>query len=587
MVLSALARKTTGLVASAALFACSAAHANYFGFSGVVENQTYQLEFTPRVSQNFTYWATMSVSSIGGYGGIQQHGSANDHWGLFSLWDSSGTVKDSLVAGLNPFISFSGSADHRFGGEGTGSQLLFVFDWQLGKPYRMAWRRFVVPGSTKVRYSNFYYDSHVAGGWVWVGMFERPQTSSGARNMNGFETFSERFGEADGTREIDYRNVWLLDLDDHWRNISHAVNDDARDQGQLWPIAGGWRHHSYDPAYTFQTANDVPMKADSTLVPIHVPYWVNSGANTQPSIAPSDQVGSSLTHSFEPDAYWNGSSSANSTNAAIDVSGVANAAPVRLYQTWRQGDSFGYTLFGLKPNSATTVRLHFVEPTYEAVGVRRQKVVINGATVESNLDIRAAAGARNKALVRTYSVRPGADGKVSIALVSLVAGVPALLAGLEAGSVAGAGGGAFQDGVYRMTPKISATRALDNPVTNASDGTPFQISSWLSGANQKFNIVSAGNGYYKMQLMNDRSQVVDVSAAASADGTQVQSWVDNGTKAQRWRLQDLGNGYHKLKPECAPDSALDVHSSNPNNGARVIIWRDHGGDNQQWKLERQ
>ncbi|MEI6392762.1 MAG: hypothetical protein WCT12_16860 [Verrucomicrobiota bacterium] len=82
-------------------------------------NQTYQLEFTPRIVQNTTYWATMSVSSIGGYGGIQQWNSASpstDHVGLYSIWDSTETTMDAFVFGYNPFIVFN-NYTFRFGGE--------------------------------------------------------------------------------------------------------------------------------------------------------------------------------------------------------------------------------------------------------------------------------------------------------------------------------------------------------------------------------------------------------------------------------------------------------------------------------------
>lgn len=418
---------------AAASLASAPAHANYFGFNGITENQTYQLEFTSRIIADNTYFATMSIQSIGGYGGIQQGAGSGDHRGLFSLWDTNDVSRDSWVAGLNPFLTFMGRPDHRFDGEGTGSQLLFQFNWLGSKPYRMAWRRYLVPGSDKVRYSTFYHDPYSAGGWVWVGTFDKPQTTSGAQNMNGFETFSEDWAGTGGVREIDVRNVWLLDLKDQWRNISHAnMSWDTRDNARLWAIPGGWRHHSYDPKYTFQGVDDLPMGADDTIAPIHIPYYINAGANIEPSTDPHDQVGRSITQAFEPDAYWQGTSSAGSSKASIHIAGVHHAAPKRLYRDWREGHSFGYTLFGLPPGQPTKIRLHFVEPKYDLAGARRQSVEINGKVVESNLDIRAAAGARNRALVRTYKITAGPDGKVVIKLKALVSGVPALVAGIEA-----------------------------------------------------------------------------------------------------------------------------------------------------------
>lgn len=161
--------------------------ANYWGYHGIIQNQTYQLEFIPRIAQNTTYWATMSVSSIGGYGGIQQWNSPSPstvHLGLYSIWDSTATTMDAFVFGYNPFIEFN-NYTFRFGGEGTGAQLSFRWAWVLNKPYRMAWRRYVEPGDTMARYEGFYFDPHDVNAldWVWVGTIRKPVSTDWERNM--------------------------------------------------------------------------------------------------------------------------------------------------------------------------------------------------------------------------------------------------------------------------------------------------------------------------------------------------------------------------------------------------------------------
>jgi Ricin-type beta-trefoil lectin domain-like/Malectin domain len=451
----------------------------------------------------------------------------------------------------------------------------------------MATRRFIVPNSSNVRYANFYYDPYVAKGWVWVGTFEKPASTSRQQNMAGFEGFSEDWAGSGGMRDIDIRNVWMLDLNNNWRNVTSAHMDDNRDNGQLFPIAGGWRHHSYDPNAVFNGSNNIPMLADSSVAPLYIPYLINAGGNVIASIRTEDQVASTVGRAFEPDAYWSGSSNDIATSASINVAGVANVAPARLYQTARQGANFSYTLFGLKPNTATTIRLHFSEPTYNSVGTRKQKVTINGNVVEVSLDIRAAAAAINKALVRSYTATPGADGKITINLSGLTS-VPAIISGIEAGTIAvGGGGSGFTPGTYRLIPKMAPGSALDDPAGNTADGTPFSIWTWHGGNNQKINVIDVGGGYYKLQLANDASKVVDVSGADSADGTAIQVWADIGSTAQKWKLVDAGGGYYKLQPQCAPNSALDVTGAATSDGARVILWTAHGGDNQLWKLERQ
>ncbi|HEY4415620.1 MAG TPA: DUF3472 domain-containing protein, partial [Verrucomicrobiae bacterium] len=243
--------KPLALAAAVISLAVTNAHANYWGFNGIVQNQTWQIEARPNIVADHTYWAIVSVSSIGGYGGMQQN-TSTDRRGLFSLWDSTATNLDAFVYGFNPNLSWLGDSSFRFGGEGAGSQLLFQWNWSVGNTYRMAWRRFIVPGSTLVTYEGWMYDPYNinAGGWVWVGSLQRPQTTTTEQNINGFEGFSEDWAGTGGIRDISLRNVWLLNLSNQWQNISYAVMNDDRDEGFLTAIAGGWKHHSYDTNYS-------------------------------------------------------------------------------------------------------------------------------------------------------------------------------------------------------------------------------------------------------------------------------------------------------------------------------------------------
>jgi hypothetical protein len=70
----------------------------------------------------------------------------------------------------------------------------------------------------------------------------------------------------------------------------------------------------------------------------------------------------------------------------------------QLFRTWREG-SFAYDI-PLR-NGKYRVRLSFFEPDSKAVaGARKFDVVINGALVDSGLDVFEAAGRAMKAVVR-------------------------------------------------------------------------------------------------------------------------------------------------------------------------------------------
>ena len=83
---------------------------------------------------------------------------------------------------------------------------------------------------------------------------------------------------------------------------------------------------------------------------------------------------------------------AKAVSSTIATSGVIHAAPMQVYQTYRVGGAFTYTIPGLTAGGNYTVRLHFAETFWTAAGKRLFNVAINGAPVLSNFDIFAIGG---------------------------------------------------------------------------------------------------------------------------------------------------------------------------------------------------
>jgi hypothetical protein len=112
----------------------------------------------------------------------------------------------------------------------------------------------------------------------------------------------------------------------------------------------------------------------------------------------------------------------------IDVSAVTNPAPAAVYQTARAAN-FTYTIPGFTASSSHTVRLHMCETFFDTVGSRTFNVTINGTQMLTNYDIRAAAGAINKAIAPSFTVNASAGGQYVIQFVSVVN--QALVSGIE------------------------------------------------------------------------------------------------------------------------------------------------------------
>jgi fibronectin type 3 domain-containing protein len=152
------------------------------------------------------------------------------------------------------------------------------------------------------------------------------------------------------------------------------------------------------------------------------------GGSTAPPAETAINAGGTVAGTFAADEDFSGGGPATTTNTIV-TTGVANAAPEAVYQSERAG-VFTYTIPGLVAGSSHTVRLHFAEFYWTKAGQRVFNVSINGATVLSNFDIIAAAGAANKALVDTFTATANSSGQIVVSFTAGSADQPKL-SGLE------------------------------------------------------------------------------------------------------------------------------------------------------------
>jgi|HubBroStandDraft_1064217.scaffolds.fasta_scaffold02755_7 F5/8 type C domain-containing protein/malectin (di-glucose binding ER protein)/fibronectin type III domain protein/PQQ enzyme-like repeat protein/putative pyrroloquinoline-quinone binding quinoprotein len=130
---------------------------------------------------------------------------------------------------------------------------------------------------------------------------------------------------------------------------------------------------------------------------------------------------------FAADEAFTGGGTINHANP-IDLSAVTNPAPAAVYQSGRV-DNFSYTISGFVAGSSHTIRLHFAETYFTAVGARVFSVSINGTSVLTSFDIYMAAGAANKALVEAFTENASASGSYLVQFTSVVNN--SLISGIE------------------------------------------------------------------------------------------------------------------------------------------------------------
>src|SRR5262249_23708686 len=112
--------------------ACRSVHLRYPAAAGVA----FYNEVTVAQSAPGTYFAVCGWDT--GYYGIQELGNGKKLL-IFSVWDSGqndpkAVAKDQRVQLLHKDKAVRVG---RFGGEGTGGQSFFDYDWQVGQTYRL------------------------------------------------------------------------------------------------------------------------------------------------------------------------------------------------------------------------------------------------------------------------------------------------------------------------------------------------------------------------------------------------------------------------------------------------------------------
>jgi len=146
----------------------------------------------------------------------------------------------------------------------------------------------------------------------------------------------------------------------------------------------------------------------------------------------------------------------------------------------------------------------------------------------------------------------------------------------------GGGGGNTGGPTYEIVAKHSG-KCLDVEGARPDDGTNVQQWACGGGPNQRWRLVSVGDGYYKIVAVHS-GKCLDVAGASYDDGANVIQWRCHGGDNQLWRIERVGDAYRIIAKHSG--KALDVEGASPRNGANVQVWRYGGGPNQLWYIRR-
>ncbi|HXR07927.1 MAG TPA: malectin domain-containing carbohydrate-binding protein, partial [Candidatus Acidoferrum sp.] len=239
--------------------------------------------------------------------------------------------------------------------------------------------------------------------------------------------------------------------------------------------------------YFTLTTNTQTGFTDSNVVNGRTYYYVlqcvygageNSPLSTEVSATPSFAIpfyavncGGPAVGSFAADAWYTGGST-YSTGKSINTNGAPHSAPAAVYQTERYAAASGYftyTFTNLIPNAHYLVRLHFAEIYFTAAGQRVFNVLINGAQIVTNLDIFAAAGAANQALIREFTLPASPAGQFVIIVTNVVQN--AKISGIEI----------LAPGAY--LPSLGTNLAAFATATGLTIAWPGNYTGWILQTN--------------------------------------------------------------------------------------------------------
>ena len=134
---------------------------------------------------------------------------------------------------------------------------------------------------------------------------------------------------------------------------------------------------------------------------------------------------------------------------------------------------------------------------------------------------------------------------------------------------------------YQVIAKHSG-KCLDVSAASLVNGANVQQWACNSGANQRWKLVSMGDGYNQL-VAKHSGKCLEVSGASVKNGANVQQWSCTGGDNQRWKLMSMGDGYNELVAKHSSKCA-EVDAASLLNGANVQQWNCNGGNNQRWRL---
>jgi hypothetical protein len=195
--------------------ACRSVHLGYPGGKGAA----FYNEVTVRQSAPGTYFMVCGWDK--GYFGIQELGNGKKLM-LFSVWDSNQNNPNAVEKEKRTQLLHQdeGVRIGRFGGEGTGGQSFFDYDWKVGETYRFLVKAKI--NGQRTEYAGYFFVPETKA-WKHLVTFS---TLTGGRPLGGFYAFVEDFKRdrvsTTKARLAEFGNGWVMTEEELWVPLNRA-----------------------------------------------------------------------------------------------------------------------------------------------------------------------------------------------------------------------------------------------------------------------------------------------------------------------------------------------------------------------------
>ncbi len=253
--------------------------------------RAFQIDFAGMDTPMHTYWALCNWQMAGGfgaYGGLQH--TADGARAIMSFWE--GEVNGSM---LRAHRMYPYGTDHRFGGEGDGTNYIPAYNWRSGQWYRMLFYSWddLQTGHTFV---GQWVEDVTAGQWTLISYFDTNLV--GSYITGGLSQFQENYVQNRDylKRSFFIKNVYAFDLEKNdwlslnttrisydpveWKYNTAGTHEFGATAEYFWGAAGEYvaDQAAYDAA-TLRSAKVSITQPDKPEMPESVIYDIAANAH--------------------------------------------------------------------------------------------------------------------------------------------------------------------------------------------------------------------------------------------------------------------------------------------------------------------